>query len=647
MKNKLLVLIGIVLINVLSLEAQHVINVEQKFHEHSTPENLFGSRSETPTAVAVDVIHAQIRIDAEPGNRVIWGDVTLQYKLKREIDTLWLDFDNNSLMRVTTVQDDFNQNSNYYRSGNFLVIPLTGKQDTSSIHRIRIRYNGEPMGSDIFNYFRSDSTHVWTRAEPYGARYWWPCIMTLQDKIDSVDIILSHSKNVTGVANGLLETVDSSRSTAITHWKHRYPVAYYLIAWSIGKYEHVTQNLSWKNKSIKVENYLFENQVFWVDSVEDQLVETFSLFDSLFGEYPFKEEHYGHVQTSMGGGMEHQTMSHMRDLNQPLVAHELAHQWFGNKVTCGSWEDLWLNESFATYLTALTYEAGFGDQEWMEWKRNTSRYITGVNTGSVFPVDTNKFGILFNYRLTYNKGAYVLHTLRHQIGDKAFFEGVNNFLHDPKLSYDFAKTKDLRQHLEVTSKRNLSEFFDDWYLGEGHPNFDLYYYLNGDELFFEIYQNGSATNSPFFNIDLPIGVYKNGKRIDTTFTINKPTEVYSMSFKEIPDSVVIDPEYNVLIGERNVTEEEHVNVGIANELDNQIGVVLFPNPVNDILNVRLQTSSVEPVLYSINTITGSVVQSGELVKNNQVIHLPDVEPGVYLIEFKYMGLTQVKRIIKN
>ena len=509
-----------------TLTAQHVFDVEQKFHgdEHSAAES-FGKRSETPTASAVDITHVNMRIEAEPAVQKIYGDVTLSYKLNREIDTLWLDFDSNKLMTVISVQVDLIQNLNFYRKANFLIIPIGQKQAIVPTHSIRVVFEGIPDGSDIGNYFRSDFRHVWTRSEPYGARYWWPCIMTLQDKIDSADIYLIHPKNYTGVSNGKLIEVDSSRVESVSHWKHSYPMAFYLLAFSVGTYAHISQDMVWDKDSIRVENYLFKHQVFWIDSVEEQLLKTFVLFDSLFGEYPFKREHYGHVQTGIGGGMEHQTMSHMQNLNQPLVAHELAHQWFGNKVTCGSWKDLWLNESFATYLTALTHEAGFGDSDWMDWKRETSNYIISRNTGSVFPVDTLNFFVLFSGRLTYNKGAYVLHTLRHQIGDKAFFDGIYNFIHDPKLAYGFAITQNLITHLELTSGRSLTAFFDDWYLGEGHPNLELVYNLDGNTLNFDITQTGSTANSPFFDFDIPISVYKNGKRNDFKFPHTKTNEL--------------------------------------------------------------------------------------------------------------------------
>ncbi len=630
---KFLIGLAVAVIFSINLSAQHVINVEQKFHnEEKSLGESFGKRSETPTAPFIDVTHVHMRIESEPSDQNIYGDVTLTYNLSQEIDTLWLDFDSNKLMKVSVVQVNNTQNLNFYRTENFLVIPIGGKQATRVSHKVRIVYNGEPDGPDIGSYFRSDFRHAWTRSEPYGARYWWPCIMTLQDKIDSADIYLVHQKNHLGVSNGKLQGVDSSRSNAVTHWKHSYPMAYYLLAFSVGDYAHISQDIVWDKDSVRVENYLFKHQVFWIDSVEQQLLQTFVLFDSLFGEYPFQREHYGHVQTGIGGGMEHQTMSHMFDLNQQLVAHELAHQWFGDKVTCGSWEDLWLNESFATYLTALTHEAGFGDREWMEWKKSTSDFITSTNTGSVFPVDTMAFYILFSWRLTYNKGAYVLHTLRHQIGDKAFFDGVYNLMQDPKLEYGFAVTESLISHIEATSGKDLQEFFKDWYKGEGHPNVELAYNLDRNTLNFDITQTGSASNSPYFDFNIPISVYKNGKRTDFKFPLSKTNEMFSETYNEIPDSVVIDPDYNVLIGIKEVTEGTHINVGLEENEKSNLTFLIYPNPVKDFLRVKPKFASESKISFKVSTSSGKLVSEGELETTGGLIDTSELSSGMYFIE---------------
>src|SRR5690606_26242544 len=126
----------------------------------------------------------------------------------------------------------------------------------------------------------------------------------------------------------------------------------------------------------------------------------------------------------------------------------LAHQWFGNKVTCGSWEDIWLNEAFATYLTGLSYEHIRGDVAWHSWKNGLQNSIKAQPGGSVFVNDTTDRGRIFDGRLSYNKGAYVLHMLRWILGDADFFLACRNYINDPELEFGFAYTPDLIAHFE-------------------------------------------------------------------------------------------------------------------------------------------------------------------------------------------------------
>src|SRR5690606_1979392 len=145
------------------------------------------------------------------------------------------------------------------------------------------------------------------------------------------------------------------------------------------------------------------------------------VLDSLIGPYPFPSEKYGHAQFSWPGGMEHQTMSFMGNFAFELIAHELIHQWFGNMVTCGSWQDIFLNEGFATYLTGVCVENLLEEQWWDRWKSVRKDIVFEKPDGSIFVSDTTEVPVIFNGRLTYTKGAYLLHMLRWILGDESFF----------------------------------------------------------------------------------------------------------------------------------------------------------------------------------------------------------------------------------
>jgi aminopeptidase N len=186
-----------------------------------------------------------------------------------------------------------------------------------------------------------------------------------------------------------------------------------------------------------------------------------NLYADLFEPYPYADEKYGHAEFGWGGGMEHTTVSFMGGLGRGLIAHELGHQWFGDKVTCGSWQDVWLNEGFATYLAGMVIENLDGEADFRSWKQDQISSVTYYPDGSVYipAQDTTSVNRIFSSRLSYNKGSMVLHMLRKKLGDAVFFQGLREYLDDPNLAYGYAKTPDLMQHLESASGEDLTEFF--------------------------------------------------------------------------------------------------------------------------------------------------------------------------------------------
>ena len=148
------------------------------------------------------------------------------------------------------------------------------------------------------------------------------------------------------------------------------------------------------------------------------------LYSNLLEKYPFANEKYGHAQFGWGGGMEHTTVSFMIYFERQLIAHEMAHQWFGDKITCGTWKDIWLNEGFATYLAALVIENYDGLAAFITEKANMINNITSSPNGAVYLTDSEALSVnrVFDSRLSYNKGAMVLNMLRFKLGDAAFFK---------------------------------------------------------------------------------------------------------------------------------------------------------------------------------------------------------------------------------
>ena len=265
-----------------------------------------------------------------------------------------------------------------------------------------------------------------------------------------------------------------------------------------------------------------------------------------------------------------------------LIAHEFAHQWFGDKVTCGSWTEIWLNEGFATYLTGLTYEDQSPDIYWPQWKTSTSNSAMSQPGGSVFVDDTTSTNRIFSGRLSYNKGAYLLHMLRWIMGDEKFFAACRDYLDSPGTAYDFAYTAELQSYLEQRSGKDLDEFFNDWYYGEGFPSYNLTWTQQADSIVFWLDQTQSHPSVSFFEMPVPVSVVLNGA--SQIFVLEHSTQGQRFSFpigNTVIENVSIDPEIWILSKNNTVTEI----TTSTNQPIGQNSFNVFPNPAQSYVEI--------------------------------------------------------------
>ena len=410
-----------------------------------------------------DVKYHRFDWKVDPSVRRISGAVTTYFKAISTLSEIGFDLDD--ALKVDSVVHRRARASFTQVGDKTLKITANVTIQAGALDSVTVYYAGVPPSNGFGAYEQrirnNTAPETWTLSEPYGGRDWWPGKMDLTDKIDSIDVFVTTPPQYRVASNGLLvgET-QLDANNKVYHWKHRYPIANYLVCMAVTNYDqYIDKAPLSRGDTMHLLNYVYPEK-----KAESQLwswksANAMRLYDSLFIEYPFKKEKYGHAMFGWGGGMEHQTMSFMVNITDAgLMAHELAHQWFGDRVTCGSWSDIWLNESFATYLTGLYYQY-VEPLYWRNWRTSTLGSATSPVSGSVFCTDTTSVNRIFNSSLSYNKGAYVLHTLRWKVGDTAFFKGVRNYLNDPALAYGFARTADLKRHIEATSGQNLTEFF--------------------------------------------------------------------------------------------------------------------------------------------------------------------------------------------
>lgn len=567
-----------------------------------------------------DLYYHRLELNINPDTLFIKGLVVSYFTIvKSDASKLYFDF--SSVLKIDSILFR-GQLVNFNRSQlDLLEIDLGQNLNQNQKDSIHVYYHGVPSDTENRSFIKDfhDSVPViWTLSQPYGAKDWWPCKQDLNDKIDSIDLIVTTDSNYVVASNGLLIKEFYNPIGRVFHWKHRYPIPAYLIAVAVTNYSRFTQTIQLNTgETIDVENYIYPEDTSEWKAAEWATTAYLRLFSDTFEIYPFHQEKYGHAQFSRGGGMEHQTMSFMASSYPPLIGHELAHQWFGNKVTCNSWEDIWLNEGFATYFTGLAYEVKWPN-DWMPWKEYIISNITSETAGSVFVDDTSSVQRIFDGRLSYNKGAMLLHMLRWKLGDKAFFQGVRNYLKDPKHSFSYASTTDLQSHMEVSGGENLDEFFMDWFFGEGHPSYQINAKIKGGIIDLKINQTTSHPSVDFYEMPIPIRFV--GKSIDTVLRLdhNFSGQKFQFNFSHLVDSLFFDPSLWI------ISAKNEVNLIVEKE----VHVEIYPNPTSDFVfvNATRMPSNIE--VYSTK---GKLLKSVNPISVQTPIDVSGLASGLYFI----------------
>ncbi len=599
--------------------------------------------TDTTVGKEYDIKYHRLNWSLDPNINYIQGHVYTEFEVTE--NTSIIEFDLNDNLTVDSVM--YHSNSvGFNLANNVLSINLGSVLNIGDIDSVEVFYQGAPASSGFGSWLATNHATgaiISTLSEPYGARDWWPCKQSLDDKIDSIDIFIEVPIDQLAASNGILKNVDTLSTTKVMHWSHRYPITCYLIAISVTNYEQFSDYWVYgNNDSLEILNYCYPQSLSTWQAQSPNTLDILDVFDSLFEVYPFINEKYGHAEWEWGGGMEHQTMSSMANLNFGLVAHELAHQWFGDKVTCGSWEDIWLNEGFATYLTGLTFENGLGTGAtlWRDWRTSVINIITSQPDGSVFVDDTTSVNRIFSGRLSYNKGAYLLHMLRWKMGDQNFFTALQNYLQDPNLAFSYAKTADLKNHLELQSGLNLDEFFNDWFYGEGYPTYNLHlqYDQNGD---YELTVNQSQSHSSVSFFEMPIEVEFRGLGVDTTIIFNHTSDGQKFTFSW-PHKVwayEFDPELWIC-AKSNLTlalDEK----GIESDIQ------VYPNPANDQIFIKLGENNLEAVNIQLLDYSGKKMSINFKSDNYEGISIStkDLSSGLYIMNIETKNANISKRII--
>lgn len=539
-----------------------------------------------PNTDNYDIVYHRLRFKVDPDVQFINGEVTTKYIAKENINSVTFDLSND--LEVSTVKQRGNDLIFTRSDNNELIITLPTTQNTNVLDSLTITYSGVPPTSGFGSFITTqhDSTPVlWTLSEPFGAMEWWPCKQDLNDKVDAIDVYITAPTNYVAVSNGLERSkVENGDNTSTTHFHHGYPIPAYLIAIAVTNYSVYNQLAGNSPNQFPIINYLYPESLSANLTNLEQTPLILDFYESVFTPYPFRNEKYGHAQFGWGGGMEHTTVSFMVGFSRGLIAHEMAHQWFGDKVTCGSWKDIWLNEGFATYLASLVIEHFDGEAAFINDKSNMINFVTSSSDGAVYLTDEEATNVnrIFNSRLSYNKGAMVINMLRFKLGDAAFFQGLKNYLNDPLLAYNYAKTPDLQSHLEAVSGMNLTEFFNDWVYNQGYPTYTITAHnSNPGQVQIAIHQTQSHSSVSFFEMPVPIRLIGEGsEQKDIVLDHSFDGQIFQVDVPFVVSDVVFDPNKDIISRNNSAS----LTVGF---FDVKSEITVYPNPATNKLYLNL------------------------------------------------------------
>lgn len=605
----------------------------------------FGQNQTEGTLLETDYepLSYRLEMNLNPYESAFSGTTTVHFNTTADLSLFKINANQNLQIQSITYHD--NPISTYSRTGDVLNIPLPELIPENTLDSVSISFSGDASTSTGLTLGEHANVPVIeTIAEPWHGSSWWVCKDDLIDKVNKMDIYVTHPTEFKVASNGLLQSVEAAgNGMSVTHWQHNYPIPVYLVGIALTNYAEYNNSVEIGGTTIPIINYLYpETMSNWTSQL-DQVPEHMLVLSEMFGEYPYKNEKYGHAQWNRNGGMEHSTMSFVGKFTFNLVVHELAHMWFGNKVTCATWHDIWINEGFADYCTGLLTEYYYGEQDFIDWKTDRRETITVQYDGSVYNPDAESESRTFNSRLTYKKGSMVVHLIRYMLNDdELFFQTLKNFLDYPDFSWGYADTESLRAFLEAETNTDWGDYFHDWIYGEGHPVMDIHVNksFGSNEVTVNIQQSGSHSSVPFFHMPFEIEFRGSaGQKTVKRFDLNNAQQSFLVSDLNFSvDSFVPNPGSDIVC----VISSAVLN---TEEMSAESGLKIYPNPVRKLLNVESSEVIDQIMLFD---ASGRLIEQYSDVHQNK-IQLPTqkLSKGVYLIQVHTQAQLHTKKFVKE
>ena len=537
-----------------------------------------------------DLIHTKLEVSFDWDKQYLNGQATLDIKpLFYPVDAVRLDAKGFDIHSVELVNQKALKKLEYrYEDDKNLFIKLDRSYTSAEQYRLLIRYTAKPnelpiggsqaITSDKGLYFinplgkdKTKPMQIWTQGETESSSCWFPTIDRPNERCTQ-EILMKVQDRFNTLSNGILKSSTKDRSgMRVDHWVMDQAHAPYLFAMIVGEFAVVEEE--WNGKLLQ---YLVEPEYEKdAKAIYKNTPEMLTFFSEKLGvPYPWPKYSQVVVRDYVSGAMENTTavifgdfiqmtereLIDNSDLNESIVAHEMMHHWFGDLVTCESWANLPMNESFANYSEYLWFEYKYGRDAADHGRKNqVAGYMNqAVMGGSMHPLIHYGYDDkedMFDAH-SYNKGGAILHMLRAYLGDEAFFAGLKKFLIDN--SYSSVEAHNLRLAFEAVSGEDLNWFFNQWFFTKGHPDLEISksYDKETEKLTIKLKQTQDASESTVFILPIDIEIFSEGSSIyKDRLWMDQQEQEFEIKLSSKPDWVAIDAA-RVILGSYKIEQDQ-------------------------------------------------------------------------------------------
>ncbi|MCX6305441.1 MAG: M1 family metallopeptidase [Bacteroidetes bacterium] len=454
--------------------------------------------------------------------------------------------------------------SSFTHTNNLLTVVLNRTYTPGEIAEVKIYYRHLNVTDGAF--FATGGM-LFTDCEPEGARYWFPCWDKPADKA-LFDLTAKVPSTVKFASNGKLMDSVFSADTLIYHWASIHNIATYLMVMT-SKINYNLDIVYWhklSNPADSVPMRFYYNAGENVASTKAVIKPMTDWYSQHFCEHPFQKNGFAALNSEFAwGGMENQTLTSICPgcWSESLIAHEYAHQWFGDMITCDTWADIWLNEGFATWTENYWWERTGGYTAYKNQINSDASSYLGSNPGWAISVPswattTPGTGTLFNYAITYAKGACVLHMLRYTLGDSLFFATMQAYSNDTNLRFHSASIADFNDKVNTVTGADYDWFFTQWIYAPNHPVYANQYYfehLGGGSWDVHFLVKQTQVNAPFFKMPVILKIHFQDNTDSLIRVMNTGNyQEYLWTFTKQPASFTFDPGNEIVLKQATLTQ---------------------------------------------------------------------------------------------